>query len=122
MNSKQLGRVQLQIMQVLWDRGRANAREITDALNEKSEIAHSTVQTLLRQLEVKQAIAHDVEERTFVFYPLIKENKVTRQATRELINKIFDGSAAGLVAYLIENEKIPKSELQRLRKLINDES
>ncbi|QDT43685.1 Penicillinase repressor [Gimesia alba] len=122
MNAKQLGRVQLQIMQVLWDRGRANAREITDALNESSEIAHSTVQTLLRQLETKQAIAHDIEERTFVFYPLIKEDKVTRQATRELINKIFDGSAAGLVAYLIENEKIPKSELQRLRKLINDES
>ncbi|WP_339730492.1 BlaI/MecI/CopY family transcriptional regulator [uncultured Gimesia sp.] len=121
MNSKQLGRVQLQIMQVLWDRGRANAREITDALNKSNEIAHSTVQTLLRQLEAKQAVAHEVEERTFVFYPLIKENKVTRQATRDLINKIFDGSAAGLVAYLIENEKIPKSELQRLRKLINDE-
>jgi len=122
MNSKQLGRVQLQIMQVLWDRGRANAREITDALNKSNEIAHSTVQTLLRQLEAKQAVAHEVEERTFVFYPLIKENKITRQATRELINKIFDGSAAGLVAYLIENEKIPKSELERLRKLINDES
>lgn len=68
-------------MQVLWDRSRANAREITDALNESSEIAHRTVQTLLRQLEAKQAIAHDVEERTFVFYPLIKEDKVTRQAT-----------------------------------------
>ena len=122
MNSKQLGRVQLQIMQVLWDRGRANAREITDALNKSNEIAHSTVQTLLRQLEAKQAVAHEVEERTFVFYPLIKENKITRQATRELINKIFDGSAAGLVAYLIEKEKIPKSELERLRKLINDES
>ncbi|MCA9014999.1 MAG: BlaI/MecI/CopY family transcriptional regulator [Planctomycetaceae bacterium] len=122
MNAKQLGRVQLQIMQVLWDRGRANAREITDALNESSDIAHSTVQTLLRQLEAKQAVAHEIEERTFVFYPLIKEDKVTRQATRELINKIFDGSAAGLVAYLIENEKIPKPELERLRKLINDES
>ncbi len=122
MNAKQLGRVQLQIMQVLWDRGRANAREITDTLNAESEIAHSTVQTLLRQLEAKQAVAHDVEERTFVFYPLIKEDKVTRQATRELINGIFDGSASGLVAYLLENEKIPKSELQQLRKLINEES
>jgi len=121
MNASQLGRVQLQIMQVLWDRGRVNAREITDALNQHSNIAHSTVQTLLRQLEAKQAVAHDVEDRTFVFYPLIKEDKVTRQATRELINDIFDGSAAGLVAYLLENEKIPKSELQQLRKLINDE-
>lgn len=120
MTAKQLGRVQLQIMQVLWDRGRANAREITDALNESGEIAHSTVQTLLRQLEAKQAVAHDVEERTFVFYPLIEENKVTRHVTRELIDEIFDGSAAGLVAYLLENERIPKSELQQLRKLIDE--
>ena len=79
MTANQLGRVQLQIMQVLWDRGRANAREIADALNESCEIAHSTVQTLLRQLEAKQAVSHEVEERTFVFYPLIEEGKVTKR-------------------------------------------
>jgi BlaI family penicillinase repressor len=120
MTARQLGRVQLQIMQVLWERGRATARDITDALNESGEIAHSSVQTLLRQLEAKQAVAHETEERTFVFYPLIEEQNVTRHATRELINEIFDGSAAGLVAYLLENERIPKSELEQLRKLIDE--
>ena len=43
MTATQLGRVQLLIMQVLWDKGRASAREITDALNEREPIAHSTV-------------------------------------------------------------------------------
>lgn len=120
MTARQLGRVQLQIMQVLWDRGRANAREITDALNETGEIAHSTVQTLLRQLEAKQAVAHEIVERTFLFYALIEEVHFMRHATRELINDVFDGSAAGLVAYLLENERIPKSELKLLRKLIDE--
>ena len=119
MTASQLGRVQLQIMQVLWDRGRANAREITDALNKDSDIAHSTVQTLLRQLEAKGAVSHEKHDRTFVFFPLIKEDSVTQNATRELIDDIFDGSAAGLVAYLLENERIPKSELRQLRKLID---
>jgi BlaI family transcriptional regulator, penicillinase repressor len=121
MTSIQLGRVQLQIMQVLWKRGRANAREITDVLNESGEIAHSTVQTLLRQLEAKLAAGHTTEDRTFVFFPLIEERNVTRSATRELIDDIFDGSAAGLVAYLLENERIPKSELEQLRKLIDEQ-
>jgi BlaI family transcriptional regulator, penicillinase repressor len=116
-----LGRVQLQIMQVLWNQERANAREITDALNESGEIAHSTVQTLLRQLEAKQAVGHETVDRTFVFFPLIEEHNVTQNATRELINDIFDGSAAGLVAYLLENERIPKSELKQLRKLIDEQ-
>ena len=46
-----LGKVQLQIMQVLWERGEATAREITDALCASAPIAHSTTQTLLRKLE-----------------------------------------------------------------------
>jgi len=121
MTAAQLGRVQLQIMQVLWSRGRATAREITDELNQSGEIAHSTVQTLLRQLESKQVVGHDVEERTFVFYPLIEESQITRHATRELIDAVFGGSAAGLVTYLLKNEKIPKSELRALRKLIEGE-
>ena len=99
---------------------RATAREITDALNQSVEIAHSTVQTLLRQLEAKGVVSHDADERTFVFFPLIEESKVTRHATRELINEVFAGSAAGLVAYLLKNEKIPKRELDELRKLIDE--
>jgi BlaI family transcriptional regulator, penicillinase repressor len=65
-----LGKVQLQIMGVLWARGQATAREITEALCRKAPIAHSTVQTLLRDLEEKGAVTHDVQGRTFVFRPL----------------------------------------------------
>ena len=56
MSAPRLGRVQLVIMQVLWQRGRATAREITDAINQKEPIAHSTVQTLLRGLEEDHAV------------------------------------------------------------------
>lgn len=53
MASPRLGRVQLVIMQILWERGSATAREITEAINQKDPCAHSTVQTLLRGLEEK---------------------------------------------------------------------
>ncbi len=122
MTKTQLGRVQLKIMQVLWERGRANAREITDALNEEEQVAHSTVQTLLRKLEEKGSIAHEVEDRTFVFYPLVEELSVTRRATRELVERVFGGDAAGLVAYLLKEERIPKKELDQLRQLIDEKS
>jgi len=110
----------LRIVQVLWRIGRANAREITDTLNREEPIAHSTVQTLLRKLEAKGAVAHDVEDRTFVFYPLVKEESVRQGATRELVNRIFGGSAAGLVAYLLENERVSGEELADIQKLIGD--
>ena len=122
MSSMRLGRVQLKIMQVLWERGRANAREITDALNQEEAIAHSTVQTLLRKLEEKGSIAHDVEERTFIYYPLVEEDSVTHSATRELLERVFGGSAAGLVAYLLKKERISRKELERIRKLIDEKT
>jgi BlaI family penicillinase repressor len=123
MASTRLGRVQLRIVQVLWDRGKASAREITDALNHAGPaIAHSTVQTLLRKMEEKGAVGHRAEDRTFIYYPLVDAGSVTRSATRELIERVFGGSAAGLVAYLLKEERIGRSELREIRRLIDKDS
>jgi BlaI family penicillinase repressor len=119
MAATRLGRVQLRIMQVLWDRRQASAREITDALERDKPIAHSTVQTLLRKLEQKGAVSHTVEDRTFVFRPLVDERSFTRSTTRDLIQRVFGGSAAGLVAHLLREERISKKEIEELRKLID---
>jgi BlaI family transcriptional regulator, penicillinase repressor len=120
MKTLRFGRMQHRIMQFLWTRGKANARDITDALGKDEPVAHSTVQTLLRKLEQKGAIAHELDDRTFVFYPLVEEHKVTRSSTREFIDRIFGGSVVGLVAHLLEHEKIPKKELDQIKKLIDE--
>jgi BlaI family penicillinase repressor len=119
MTTQRFGRAQLLIMRVLWERGRANARDITDALNRREPVAHSTVQTLLRKLEAKGTVAHEVDGRTFVFYPLVEEENVKRGATRELLDRMFGGSPAHLVACLLEHERVSREELQQIRELID---
>jgi BlaI family penicillinase repressor len=119
MGQTQLGRLQFRIMQVLWDRGRASAREITDALNESEAVAHSTVQTLLRQLEAKGAVGHDAADRTFVFFPHLKEDKVKRTAAREMLDHIFAGNVGSLVAHLLKSERLSRDELDELYRLID---
>ena len=121
MDETQLGRMQFRIMQVLWDRGRANAREITDALNEAEPVAHSTVQTLLRQLEAKGAVGHEVEGRIFVFVPRIQEARVKQTAAHELLDRVFGGSVGNLVAHLLKDERVSRAELDELRRLIDRE-
>ncbi len=115
------GKVQLRIMRVLWRKGRSSARDITADLNKIEPIAHSTVQTLLRKLEQKGAVDHDIEERTFYFFPLVEEDKVTKHAINDFVDRIFAGSATGLVSYLIKNEDIPEEDLDEIRKLLDSE-
>ena len=114
-----LGKVQLQIMQILWERGEATAREITDALNLSDPIAHSTTQTLLRKLEAKGAAAHTVQDRVFVFRPLSQEADTRASAARDLLTRVFGGSVYGLVSHLLKHEEISDDELGRLRRLID---
>ena len=118
--SVKLGAVQHRIMRVLWERERATAREITDDLSRHEEIAHSTVQTLLRKLEAKGAVKHLKEDRTFVFEPLVREDEVQQSAAQDLINRVFRGSLTGLVAHLIEQEEVSEKELAELRTLIEE--
>ncbi len=115
-----LGKVQLQIMQILWERGEATAREITDALNLTDTVAHSTTQTLLRKMEAKHAVAHTVRDRVFVFRALSEEADISETAARDLLTRVFGGSVYGLVSHLLKHEAVSSDELKRLRELIDD--
>ncbi len=119
MTATQLGRVQLLIMQVLWDKGQATAREITDTISQREAIAHSTVQTLLRGLEEKKAVAHQAEGRTFVFFPLVKEQQFKDTATRDLVERVFAGDAANLMAHLLSDKKVSRKEIDQIREMID---
>ena len=114
-----LGKMQLQIMQILWERGEATAREITDALNQAEAVAHSTTQTLLRKLEAKGAVAHTVQDRVFVFRPLSAEADTRESAARDLLVRVFGGSVYGLVSHLLKHEDVSGDEMARLRALID---
>ncbi len=116
-----LGKVQLEIMKVLWRNGSATARDISEALAPTEGLSHSTVQTLLRKLEAKGAVTHELEERTFIFKPLYQKDEVTETATRDLLTRVFQGSVYGMVSHLLKHEEISEDELNRIKKLIEKE-
>ncbi len=115
-----LGKVQLQIMQVIWKHGKVTARQITEELGKTDNIAHSTVQTLLRKMEVKGAITHELDDRTFVFRALYQQNNVKDTAIQDILQRVFGGSVYGLVSQLLKRETIQPDEMRRLRELIKN--
>ena len=113
------GAKQLEILRVLWRRGRATAREITDDINSVRPTAHSTVQTLLRELEGKGAVGHDADERTFVFFPRVAESEIKESALRDLALSVFEGSAMGIVSHLLKRERLSVEEIESLRAMLD---
>ena len=116
--ASQFGGQQLRLMRQLWKKP-LSARELTAALNAEAgetPMAHSTVQTLLRQLESKGAVDHEQHGRTFIFRPCVEEGRT--QATRNFIDRLFSGSVQGLVAHLLEKEQVSPKELKKIEQLI----
>ena len=117
MSHDQFTRLQLRIMQALWQKKRATAREITDALAAHEPIAHSTVQTLLRRLERRGSVGHDAEKTGFVFFPLVQNARVMKQSLQDMLDRIFAGSPQGLVSYLLKNRYVTPEEIRELSEL-----
>ncbi|MBN1290896.1 MAG: BlaI/MecI/CopY family transcriptional regulator [Candidatus Latescibacteria bacterium] len=122
MTELEFGQEQMKVMRVLWEKKHATAQQITDAINETEPIKHISVQMLLRKLVQKGAIGYDVENRTYIYYPLVNKEKTINNAMRNFVNHIFAGSKDDLVSYIIKNEFISEKKLKEIRALLNKDN
>ena len=111
-----LTRRELDVMSVLWRRGRATVAEVRDELTD--DLAYPTVQTMLRVLEGKGYVGHTVEGRAFLFHALVEQDEAADSALARLVAKVYHGSRELLVSRLLADEDIPSDELRRIKKLL----
>ena len=111
-----LTRRELDIMSVLWRRGRATVAEVRDEL--AADLAYPTVQTMLRVLEAKGYVGHTVDGRAFQFHALVEQDDAADSALARLIAKVYHGSRELLVNRLLADEDISSDELRRIKKLL----
>lgn len=117
-----LGKLQYTILQTLHTQGPMAARALTEALALSGVVAHSTIQTLLRQLEAKGLVAHEVAERTFIFRALRAPDELGPTPLRELLARVYEGSVYSLMAHLLQQEKLSEAQKQQLRELLDEDS
>ena len=111
-----LTRRELDIMSVLWRRGRATVAEVRDDLVD--DLAYPTVQTMLRVLEGKGYVGHTVDGRAFRFHALVEQDEAADSALGRLIAKVYHGSRELLVSRLLADEDISADELRRIKTLL----
>ena len=109
---------EMEILNTLWKAGEASVQDVCQQLKPPKR-AYTTVLTLLRIMEQKGYVSHEVEGRAFIYSPLLDEGTTRRSVIRRLVDRMFEGSAESLVASLLEHEDISEEELQRLRQMIH---
>ncbi len=106
-------------MDVLYSRNGASAAEVRKQLPEPP--SYSAVRALLRVLEEKGHVRHEMEGQRYVYVPVVERNQARRSVLRHLVDTFFEGSAEQAVATLLDlsKEDLTEEELGRLSRLID---
>lgn len=108
------------VMQVLWQRSSCYAEEVISQLREEQDWQEPTIKTLLNRLLNKGAIEAEKHGRRYSYKAVLKREEWVTSESKSLLNRIFDGRVAPLVAHFSEKGKLSKKDIAELRKLIED--
>ena len=113
------GPQELQIMNVVWDRGRVTVRDVYETLRARRQVAYTTVMTTMNILDQKGFLKRSPgEDRAFVYEPARSRQSVMRATVNDFIDRVFGGSANPLMLHLIEDKHLTEKDLDELRRAI----
>jgi predicted transcriptional regulator len=108
---------ELAILRVLWARGPSTVREVFDALGGAG--VYTTTLKLLQIMTEKGLVRRDDTQRTHVYEAAYSEAHTQKQLVGDLVDRVFDGSAAKLVLQALEARKVSAAELAEIRTLLD---
>jgi predicted transcriptional regulator len=113
-----LSRRERQIMDILYQRGKASASEVRETM--EAAPSYSAVRAMLRVLEEKGHVKHQAEGLKYVYVPTVARDKAKRSAVKHVMETFFNGSAEQIVAALLDvaSTQLTRGELDRMSEMI----
>jgi len=112
----ELGELERDILSIIWRLGQVTAEQVREKLSRP--LKDSTIRTVLRRLEEKGYLAHEVDNRTFVYRPAESRQRVAGRAVQRIVNWFCEGSVEELLVGMVDSRVLDRAELQRLAKRI----
>ncbi len=116
----QISEAESVVMDVLWQRHPLAADEVVVALASQQEWQEATVKTLLNRLLNKGAISARKDGRRYLYSPQLRREDWVHEESRGLLERLFDGRVAPLVAHFSKHRKLSRKDIAELRKLIEE--
>jgi predicted transcriptional regulator len=113
--------LELEILKVLWKESPLPVREVRARLEADADrpLAHSSVITMLNIMHRKGFLRRRKIGKAFVFAPKLGREHVSGKMMRDLMSRVFEGSASAMVLNLIETSDLDGEELAELRRLVS---
>jgi predicted transcriptional regulator len=114
-----LTKLQLAVLQALWEKGEATVGEVQAALAHERRLALTTVATLLSRLEKQRLLSHRSEGRQFIYRALISEQEMRTSMLTDVTKRLFGGDVTAVVSHLLASGDIKRGDLARVKSLID---
>ena len=116
----QISEAESVVMDVLWRTHPLGAEDVVLALADRQDWQEATIKTLLNRLLNKGAISAAKEGRRYLYSPLLRREDWVLEESRGLLDRLFDGRVAPLVAHFSEQRKLSRKDIAELRKLLEE--
>lgn len=110
-----------QIMNALWSKHPATAREMAEELPAEVSWAYTTIKTMLSRLVAKGAVSETKRGNTSVYEPLVSRSRARRNAVGRLLKSAFDGGLQPLVSFLAEDARLSVEQRRELIEILEAE-
>ena len=110
---------ELEILQVLWQRGKATVREVHEELSTTKDAGYTTTLKLMQIMNEKGLVQRDDSSKTHIYEAIVSKEKTQQHIVGKLMNTLFDGSASQLVMRALGGSKPSKSEIDEIQKMID---
>ena len=111
---------ELEVLQLLWQRGPCTVRQVLDELNRVRPRAYTSVMSLLNVMVDKKLLRRKPYGRAFLYSPRVEEQSTLREMVGDLVERAFGGSAELLVAHALEQTDPSPEELNQMRRMIDE--
>lgn len=110
---------ELEILRVLWDKGKATVREVHEVLAETKDVGYTTTLKLMQIMHEKGLVNRDDSSKTHIYQAAVSREKTQKHLVGKMIDNLFSGSSAQLVMQALGNHKTSKDELEEIQQLLN---
>lgn len=109
------------IMREVWHWPSVTSRQVHSALHAETGWAYSTVKTMLTRLVEKGALRMSRDGNRSVFEPLVTRKQARTEATRSLVDRVFEGTVGGLFQHLLGEQKLSRKDEKTIRRLLEEQ-